>query len=461
MFASPTAFFIGGLNEREKQFEHTFLSNALKCGYKKFVEPCSGELNISQIASDVGFGSIEASDVTLFSTLLGFYVTGKTADNLNVLIDGRPRTDIVDILYEQLLVRMEKDSGKYYWDVMIRDVLENEEKHKQNIKESLDAVKSRFHGNLLYEPLDIMVHLERVKYDETAIVMANVPTYTGGYEKFYDTGDRISWNEPPYTILNPDTSKQTIKEALEGAKCLVLFYEEAPVGETVFDPLYVRFETRTGMNAYITANDIEKAKHVMNKSFATRGKNPVMTPLKYPLISRDYEFKEDSQIEVIPIGTEACNYYRRLLTHNFVGSSGDSGYAVIIDGMIVGVFGYTSLMFAEPANDTLFLQFSIGIGCTGWRINRLLTMIEKCRCVAEQKMNDLEKFSCKYLQTTMLSRYPESKQHRGLMKLVSKDKDDKTNLNRLVYKGEFVNDSVEEAYKEWISKELSYRKSKK
>ena len=62
MFNSPTAFFVGNLNAKDKKFEKFFFSQAKKAGYNKFIEPCSGELAMSQIALEVGFTDVEASE---------------------------------------------------------------------------------------------------------------------------------------------------------------------------------------------------------------------------------------------------------------------------------------------------------------------------------------------------------------------------------------------------------------
>ena len=54
-FNSPTAFFIGNTNPKEKRFEKNLLKAAKKNGYDKFIEPCSGELAMSQLAIEAGF----------------------------------------------------------------------------------------------------------------------------------------------------------------------------------------------------------------------------------------------------------------------------------------------------------------------------------------------------------------------------------------------------------------------
>lgn len=382
MFNSPTSFFVGNLNEKDKKFEKSFFKKARDSGFTKFIEPCSGELAMSQIAIESGFDEIEASDITLFSTLMGYYVTGKPIDELEVEVESVGRcNDVIEILYWQLLFKLRKNEGQFYFDNYIRDVEEKKDFHKQKIKDSLDIAKKRFEGKVQYFPMDMTEHLKKFVDDEHALVVMNFPTYKGGYEKIFDVGDKITWKEPAYEMFDPKTDKPKIKEMLKDAKCLVLFYEEALPGETVFEPVYARFGARDGMNTYITTNDIERAQEIIGKRFAVWQKDRKLTPLNYPLIENDYEFTENSKVEVISADVENCAYYRKLMTHNFAGTNRESGFAVIVDGRLLGVFGYSktfTAFFGDGEEDSLYIQFAMAKYVKGYRVNRLLTMIEIC-----------------------------------------------------------------------------------
>lgn len=81
---NPGALFIGTLSPDDKAFVASVLKAALDDGYEKVVEPCSGGLAMSCIAADVGFKSIEASDITLFSGILGRYVEGRGIEDMEI-----------------------------------------------------------------------------------------------------------------------------------------------------------------------------------------------------------------------------------------------------------------------------------------------------------------------------------------------------------------------------------------
>lgn len=465
MFNSPTAFFVGNTNPKEKMFEKDLLKKAKELGYTTFVEPCSGELAMSQLAIDVGYRDIEASDITLFSTLLGYYVESKSIKELEVEIDGVGICeDIVEVLYYLLLFRLKKQEGKFYFDNLIIDVETKKDWHKKKIQETLDKAKEVFGGIVKYEPLDMVEHLKRHIDNEKAIVIMNFPTYKGGYEKHFDVGDKIKWKEPKYEMFDPNTDKEKIKEFLVDAKCLVFFYEESYPDKTCFEPVYARFGARDGMNTYITTNNLEKAKEVIQGKCAVWLNDKELKPLPYPIIEKEYEFTEKSEIKVIPASAENCNYYRKLFTHNFTGSGQESGFAVIIDDRVLGVFGYSktfSTFFGDGSNECIFLLFGMAKAVDGFRVNRLLTMIAMCKDVVFSVCNDLERFSYKRIKTAMISKYPESKQMRGIMKLENKTYDKELNMYKLEYVGSLTQNTIQGAYDLWLKKEVDYKKLKK
>lgn len=465
MFSSPTQLFIGNLKKEEKLFLKELLINASKKGYKKFIEPCSGELSISYLATGL-FDFIEASDVTLFSSVLGYYISGQNITELDVRVNGESIDDPVEILYDMIYYKnLKTQSGSFYGNNIIRDLEERKEYHKDKIKVALDTAKEHFKNkNIKYKPMDLFDHLKEVYNDERAICVLALPTYKGGYEKMFDTNGVITWKEPHYNIFDPDEDIQKLKDFLINAKCLVIFYEEKHTGETIFPPVLVRAGAKAGENAYFTVNNLEKYKELFKNVVVPR-KEQKLEKMNFPLLPINFEPSEKDIVEVIDASQDVCNYYRSLLTHNFVGSSNSAGYAVIINGMIAGVFGYSktfSTFFGgEDNKNDMFLVFSMSSPLKNYRLGRLLTMLACQKTIVYRICNDIEKTTYLNVATTMITKYPESKQMRGLMKLVAKKYDAKTKMYRLKYKTELKNQTKEEVYKEWLAKEKKYKELKK
>lgn len=438
-----------------------------KAGFTRFVEPCGGEFAMSYLAKRAGFEHIETSDVTLFSTILGYYCAGKTEEDyraLNVMVDGSIHlVNPLEILYTLMVLMNEKKAGIEYFDNILRDMKERKEYHIEKIKKKLDLAKAELSG-ITYKPMDIFEQIEEIKDDEKAFAIMNLPTYKGGYERSFDTKNRITWNEPKYEIFDPVKGRQELKDKFENSKCLLICYEEMPFGKSIFEPIYVRGNARKNTNVYFSTNKLNLIEQISRKT-AILEKEQKLAKLKYPILPSDFVPSETDNIEIIKADEGVCNYYRQLFTHNFVGSSLGAGYAIIINGYFAGVFGYSKVFSTffthniadEEIAESLFLVFGMNTQIDNYRLGRLVTMIACCSEVVNLALNDVEKETYKYISTTQITKYPESKQMRGLMKLVAKKQDSKMKLYRLVYRTNIQKKSKKEVYKEWIKKETTYR----
>ncbi|HOJ95062.1 MAG TPA: hypothetical protein PK390_07465, partial [Fervidobacterium nodosum] len=250
----------------------------------------------------------------------------------------------------------------------------------------------------------------------------------------------------------------------ENSKCLLICYEEMPFGKSIFEPIYVRGNARKDTNVYFSTNKLNLIEQISRKT-AILEKEQKLAKLKYPILPSDFVPSETDNIEIIKADVDVCNYYRQLFTYNFVGSSLEAGYAIIINGYFAGVFGYSKTLSTffihsiadEEIAESLFLVFGMNTQIDNYRLGRLVTMIACCSEVVNLALNDVEKETYKYISTTQITKYPESKQMRGLMKLVAKKQDSKTKLYRLVYRTNIQKKSKKEVYKEWIKKETTYR----
>ena len=90
--------FLGTLRPSTRAFLQQFFARARKRGYTRFVEPASGALAMSELAVKAGFDPhrIEASDVTLFSTLMGYGIMGQRVDDLEIHANGYGEYDLGD-----------------------------------------------------------------------------------------------------------------------------------------------------------------------------------------------------------------------------------------------------------------------------------------------------------------------------------------------------------------------------
>ena len=73
--------------------------------------------------------------------------------------------------------------------------------------------------------------------------------------------------------------------------------------------------------------------------------------------------------------------------------------------------------------------------------------------------SDLEKEKAKTLKTVQMTKYPEAKEMRGVMKLAARNKDPKKGY-RLTYVSELKDRTIKQTYAEWLGKEKKWRKAR-
>lgn len=266
---NPGALFVGTLSQEDKAFVASVLKAAKEAGYEKVVEPCSGGLAMSCIAADCGFEDIEASDITLFSGILGRYVEGRSIEDMDI-------TRVED-------------------------------------------------GSKVTDPLDAMMEIKRAEL----------------------------------------------------------------VGKA---------------------------------------------------------------------GSEHIRYYRKLWTHNFTPSQSSSGYAMIIDGYLVGIFGYVQMATTLGDTDAAFLGFGM-CAPTGQRLSRLMYTLAMQKRAIRMEFDDVYMARIKRVRTVMLTKHQESKEMRGLMKLVSKDKDNRCGF-KLTYETAVQDRTYRQCLVEWAQKEESWQRKR-
>lgn len=455
-FMNPGAMFLGCLGSSEQKFLVKLIETAAQSGYTRFVEPCAGTFAMANLAVQNGFKpeQIETSDVNMMSTVLGYAITGQSLEPLQIQAEGFEDSELLDpatALYAQLYLRTSKSAGNDYFHQILTDLRLRRQEHIESINRQIEVIRNLLHG-MSYRALDMWEHLEEVRDDPHTLIIANPPTYFSGYEKFYDTQGRMKWNEPNYEMFNPKEDYQKFYNKCKDAKALVICYQERRVGETELYPIYARSGTRADLNAYITTNREEEATALANGKKIKRPAESKLEPLDCSMLPRDYEIKEDSKVQVIPIKAAQAQYYRVLWTHNFVGSSATYNRALLIDGYVAGVFGISKM-----AADSVFVWYVMKQSHEKYRLGRLCYMLAQNRAFVDTLLDNIEQEKVVKMRTTMLTRYPENKEVRGIMKLVNRA-EDKQNGYKLTYEAELVEGrSEQQTLIEWLRREKQWQ----
>ena len=459
-FMDPGAMFLGCLGTSEQRFLVKLIETASKSGYTRFVEPCAGTFAMSNLAVQNGFKpeQIEISDVAMMPSVLGYAITEQSLEPLEIHAQGFSDEELLDpatALYAQLYLRTSKQAGNEYFHNILMDLKLRREEHIASINRQIEVTKNLLHA-MSYRPLDMWKHLEEVLDDPHALVIANPPTYFSGYEKYYDTQGKMTWKEPAYELFDPETGHKQFYDMCMDAKALVLCYQEKRTGEAVGYTVYARSNTRADLNAYITTNREEEATALANGKKIKRPTESKLEPLDCSMLPRDYVITEESKVQVIPIKAAQAQYYRVLWTHNFVGSSATWNRALLIDGYVAGVFGISKM-----ASDSVFVWYVMKIPHEKYRLGRLCYMLAQNKEFVDTLLDNIDKEKVTKMRTAMLTKYPENKEVRGIMKLVNRAVD-KQNGYKLTYEAELKQGRTEQqTLIEWLRRENKWQENRK
>ena len=239
------------------------------------------------------------------------------------------------------------------------------------------------------------------------------------------------------------------------ANALDVCYQEKRTGEAVGEPIFARAGTRADLNSYITSNRGEEAAALAEGRKIKRPSESKLAPIACSMLPRDYEITEKSKVQIISIKAAEAQYYRQLWTHNFVGSSATFNRAVLIDGMVSGVFGISKMQATS-----LFIWYVMKVPHPTYRLGRLLYMLAQNHCFTETLLDDLEREKVTKVRTAMLTKFPENKEVRGIMKLVHRQKD-KNNGFKQTCEAELTDRTEQETLEEWLRRERQWQKSRK
>jgi hypothetical protein len=440
-YERPGVFFIGTLPYNECAYLTRAFREARVAGYRRFVEPACGVFAMTQIALAAGWRGeeCETSDVSLLSSVLGYALTGRDLAELQIETDGIDidPTDPAQVLWAFELARFEKRKIHYYQELAL-DLQARRAVYEASLRSQLESMKALFRG-VRYEPRDLFEHLEAVKDDPQALIGLNPPTIRRGYERFFDVGGRIRWKEPRYEVFSPADGHARLAQLLADSKALIIIYAETDdpktlPGERIFARGMIRKATKDppgarSINSYLYSNRPHEVAALAGGRAATRYSGLHFAQPKWPSLPPDHQYGKDSHVQVVPITSKEAAYYRALWTHNFVGQRTNYNEAVLVDGFVVGIFGLSDKDLRHSMAEKLVREADMGsiwysIPCPDrrQRWGRLLTRLELSRPVLANIYPPIVMAHCERMNTTMLTRHPEAKEHRGLMKLMMRKK---------------------------------------
>lgn len=426
--------------------------------------PACGRLSCTEVAVAAGYEpqNIHASDISLFSTLVGFVMAGRDVKDLGVKFHTeelkplqrrvRGQTGAGVVLYAQKLCQI---GDKAYYERIVRDELvENKDEYIRQFNERLAKLKERL-GGLTYTIEDMWDHLARAAVDPNALIYVNPPAYKGGYSKMYETDGRITWDEPKIAEFDPNKQHDRMYEEMNQAKAFAIMGRVLlPPDHPMQNQCVWSNEISAKRKDYLMANRPEE----LSRGIKRRNETEIR-PAKVPILPLDHEVTDETTIHFIETDKQRALYYRDLWAHKLGSTASEAYYFMLLDGYLFGVFGiiYRELMIGRFNRVSEVFGFNAP-SRRHKRLNKLFMMLLVCEearlfysselPASVKAVRDVEEF-----QTSCITQYPELKVNRGVgLRLVDRKKrpDGRFHLN---YLGGFTDMMYRDVIAKWRGKD--------
>ncbi|MER6367396.1 hypothetical protein ABT255_03280 [Streptomyces mirabilis] len=475
-FAAPGVLFAGNSSAPDRAFYRLVFSKLRRAQYTRYVEVGVGSFAAALVAANAGIppASMETSDVTLYTGIVGTYVSGGDLASLGMTLDGEPvevpdappHEQAAHLLFVHWLARMQAKPEVDYWTNLVTDMTEREGEHKRRLADSLRSIGERLPG-AKFTPKCMWDHIAEAEDDPHAIIIAAPPTYKAGFEKFFDTGGRVDWSEPSYAVFDPEVDMQRLADHMRDKAALLMFLQEERSGIAAHETPVFAHPLGDVARAFVISNRPEEIFKLTGGPKVALGMSRSYSPTSLPIISPDYQVTAQSRIELIPVKGGECDYYRDLWMHRLAAAPGSYNMLVAVDGQAAGVIGYGAETMTRPYpgatkyTSHLLMRFAFGAPHHELRLTRLATMLALRRDTAKLVFTGASEIllaASKGLVTVEYTRHPEAKGLRGLMSLESRAKH--PDGWKLSYAAGWTADDLPTTLSTFLTKEKAWRASR-
>lgn len=429
--------------------------------HKRVVLPCVGRWAVptAAVARGVKPSQIEASDLSLFSTLVGYLADPRhDVDELGIVVPApfdrftREPKDAVEFAAGVMLaIKMMTTPPKNVYAIEFRrEVWARANAYRETLASELREQVDLLRG-CRYDVLDVRAVFESLANDDDAGTFAyvNLPGYEGGYTKMYGAAEEQLWTPSlPTSEFSPSEALPTL-DKVTGKQPLVCAYihhgdEQMPDGWHKV----MAIAAATDRVDYIVSNH-----DVKSRTSVTRFTDG--TAKRMPIFDDTCEIRPDSVISFVNVDKHTGLHYRDLFVHRLGQTRAEKYVLMLIDGRVVTSCGL--LLRDVVLGKTDYLAEVYGISVTSKRYSRLgkLFMLALTSgdfrqwCLAE--MPQIHMSDLRGIQTASPALHHEGKTDRGVLKLVRRIPL-KNGGFQLLYRGEFRDDTWADVMSTWHAK---------
>lgn len=456
--------FLGNTPSEQRKYLNYALSKCVKA-YPILHLPAVGQFALAKIAIEAGYKpeNLYCSDISLFSSVLGYYYAGKPLSELNINIDAeyldeyrQLDNDLDRTAYLFWLMKFLQIPDKnFFMGEYKNHFSENKEKYINQLKGNLEKDKA-IYGGLKYDVKDLRIDCN-LPDEDGKMVIINPPAFTKGYERMFEFDHKLSltvdiqefsWNK----------EYKTLYEIAKSKKMPYWWYRYKSVGDVApkEEVMFGKEYTDVRWDYWLcTKPDVMKTLGV-EKLLTYKNKQGDKV-LKHKICPIDMKITEKTVITFKKVDMETCLYYRELWAHKLGTTKAESYYLMLLDGMVFGAIGFHLAALRGLKENHIFEVFGFNSPLPNHpKANRLLMMAICCQeFEGVIRKNDLKRNRfCEIhgLKTTCLAKYRKVKLNNGLLEIYKKEQMD-NGFYKIGYITNWHKRNFKECVKEFLNEE--------
>lgn len=392
---------------------------------------------------------IHTYDVSLYASLIGYLADPrKHVTDLEIAMDVPWDIDagsdlqlaahaILGMKYEQVR------PGHFYAQNIRREVRARWKQYLAEIEDELKSVVDAL-GPIHYEVMDHRDVIEAVRDVSTAsLFIAPPPFKAASYRKAFPY-DKVRWGKK-IPLAWTKYALPEITDALTDSKAFALVFTGEDGAPMAWDNV-LGLGKKKGIAEYLSANrPLDMAR--------IEAKVSSKEPVRFEIYD-DQEITPETKLTFVEIDKETALYYRDLFVHRLGVTVSEMYLAMLLDGRLVTVVGINHARFMHHRTD--YISETFGISRSSQRYKRLgklfmlaLTTTEFREFIKSHLRIGIRKPIG--ISTTSLTKHPEGKTDRGVMKVKSRVQlEDGT--WKIVYVADFREQTFQEALAFWLHK---------
>lgn len=459
--------FLGVSKAVQKKFYLSVL-RSLKPQYPRVSIPCVGTFALVDVALQAGFKpeEIECSDVSMFSSVLGYVFSGKPLSELSFRVpqeyeeeyagrksDGE-RAAFLLWLMRGLQIRQEV----FYENVVFEYLMQDKEEIIADLEKKI-AERAKRYAGIQYKMRDLR---EVVSAPAPGTVfLVHAPAYSKGYAKQFKFEEVFEWAfDAPEFDFAKEFPKQYEASRNKAEEMWIWSSYDHTNGVPKSDVFFCEEVGKAKYEYFCVTRPQDLDKHPLKNGVAYRRHKPVKA-MQIPIVPKSYSITKDTKITCLNISGEEALYYRDLWAHKMGTTKAERYYLMCLDGMAFGVtgvmlgkvhrlaeedvlevFGFDQPIDAHPMAHKLFMMLLVSM-----EFKRILDNSSKVN-----RIHELKGF-----KTACITKYRKLKSSTGLLKLTRREKLP-SGMYKLMYHTPFYKRSFQETLTEWLAHEKEWER---